>query len=254
MLVDAEHLARDNRRRKRLLRDAELRMPGACLEDVETCWRSSESAGIWTCSRSAARRCGPLALRAHADPASVTAPFWILHLRLPPSRTRRCEPGRMACRARHLAPSVPCGGEEGRYKGRMTRVRPHSACVTCSSSILAAVLGLVLVGCSSSGAAAGDSCTVPSGTYGVHYTPGTGNASTCPTPADTTTTLLAQPDGGLGTPDHGCTRSQSGCTYTEVCAGDGGPATTATLTVNGQTVSGTLSYGGCSYDVSFTKQ
>jgi DNA replication protein DnaC len=35
MLVDAEYLARDNRRLARLLKDAELRIPGACLEDVD---------------------------------------------------------------------------------------------------------------------------------------------------------------------------------------------------------------------------
>lgn len=35
MLVDAEHLARDNRRIKALLREAELRIANACLEDVD---------------------------------------------------------------------------------------------------------------------------------------------------------------------------------------------------------------------------
>jgi DNA replication protein DnaC len=35
MLVDSEHLARDNRRIKTLLKDAELRIPTACLEDVD---------------------------------------------------------------------------------------------------------------------------------------------------------------------------------------------------------------------------
>lgn len=36
MLVDAEHLARDNRRLKRLLKDANLRIASACIEDVKT--------------------------------------------------------------------------------------------------------------------------------------------------------------------------------------------------------------------------
>lgn len=36
MLVDAEYLARDNRKLARLLKDADLRIPSACLEDVET--------------------------------------------------------------------------------------------------------------------------------------------------------------------------------------------------------------------------
>lgn len=36
LLVDAEHLARDNRRLGRLMKDAELRIPNACLEDVDT--------------------------------------------------------------------------------------------------------------------------------------------------------------------------------------------------------------------------
>ena len=36
MLVDAEHLARDNRRLGRLLKDAQLRLPNACIEDIET--------------------------------------------------------------------------------------------------------------------------------------------------------------------------------------------------------------------------
>jgi DNA replication protein DnaC len=35
MLVDAEHLARDNRRLERLLKDAALRFPTACVEDVD---------------------------------------------------------------------------------------------------------------------------------------------------------------------------------------------------------------------------
>lgn len=35
MLVEAEHLARDNRRLARLLRDAQLRLPSANVEDVE---------------------------------------------------------------------------------------------------------------------------------------------------------------------------------------------------------------------------
>src|ERR1700742_2002477 len=36
LLVDAEYCARDDRRLKRLLKDAELRIPLACIEDVET--------------------------------------------------------------------------------------------------------------------------------------------------------------------------------------------------------------------------
>lgn len=36
LLVDAEHLARDNRRLARLLKEAQLRLPEACIEDVET--------------------------------------------------------------------------------------------------------------------------------------------------------------------------------------------------------------------------
>jgi DNA replication protein DnaC len=36
LLVDAEHQARDNRRLTRLLKDAQLRIPQACIEDVET--------------------------------------------------------------------------------------------------------------------------------------------------------------------------------------------------------------------------
>ena len=36
LLVEAEHMARHNRRLARLLKDAELRISGACLEDVET--------------------------------------------------------------------------------------------------------------------------------------------------------------------------------------------------------------------------
>jgi DNA replication protein DnaC len=35
MLVDAEHLARDNKRLDRALREAKLRISGACLEDVD---------------------------------------------------------------------------------------------------------------------------------------------------------------------------------------------------------------------------
>ena len=42
MLVDAEHLARDNRRLARLLKDAELRIANACIEDV----RASPQRGL----------------------------------------------------------------------------------------------------------------------------------------------------------------------------------------------------------------
>lgn len=35
MLVDAEHLARDNRRLRKLLKDAQLRLPNACVEDID---------------------------------------------------------------------------------------------------------------------------------------------------------------------------------------------------------------------------
>jgi len=35
MLVDAEHLARDNKRITRLLREAKLRLPSACIEDID---------------------------------------------------------------------------------------------------------------------------------------------------------------------------------------------------------------------------
>ena len=36
MIVDAEYNARDNRKLARLLKEAELRIPSACLEDVDT--------------------------------------------------------------------------------------------------------------------------------------------------------------------------------------------------------------------------
>jgi DNA replication protein DnaC len=36
LLIDAEYMARDNRRLARLLKQAELRIPDACVEDVET--------------------------------------------------------------------------------------------------------------------------------------------------------------------------------------------------------------------------
>ncbi len=35
LIVEAEHLARDNRRLSRLLREAKLRHPEACVEDVD---------------------------------------------------------------------------------------------------------------------------------------------------------------------------------------------------------------------------
>jgi DNA replication protein DnaC len=35
LLVEAEHMARDNRRLRRLLKDADLRIPSACMEDVK---------------------------------------------------------------------------------------------------------------------------------------------------------------------------------------------------------------------------
>lgn len=35
LIVDAEMLARDNKRIARLLREAKLRIPGACMEDID---------------------------------------------------------------------------------------------------------------------------------------------------------------------------------------------------------------------------
>lgn len=35
LLVEAEHMARDNRRLVRLLKDAQLRLPNACVEDID---------------------------------------------------------------------------------------------------------------------------------------------------------------------------------------------------------------------------
>ncbi len=35
MIVDAEHLSRDNKRLERALRDAKLRIPNACIEDID---------------------------------------------------------------------------------------------------------------------------------------------------------------------------------------------------------------------------
>lgn len=35
MLVDAEHMSRDNKRLERLLREARLRIPNACIEDID---------------------------------------------------------------------------------------------------------------------------------------------------------------------------------------------------------------------------
>lgn len=35
LLVDAEHLSRDNRKLTRLLKDAQLRIPSACVEDID---------------------------------------------------------------------------------------------------------------------------------------------------------------------------------------------------------------------------
>jgi len=42
MLVDAEYLARENRRLARLLKDAQLRLNDACVEDIE----ASQSRGL----------------------------------------------------------------------------------------------------------------------------------------------------------------------------------------------------------------
>ncbi len=47
MLVDAEHLARHNRRLTRLLEDAQLRLPNACIEDVETSGKRGLESALW---------------------------------------------------------------------------------------------------------------------------------------------------------------------------------------------------------------
>jgi DNA replication protein DnaC len=46
MLVDAEHLARDNRRVKALLKEAELRIGNACIEDVDASAQRGIDKGI----------------------------------------------------------------------------------------------------------------------------------------------------------------------------------------------------------------
>ncbi len=45
LIVEAEHLARDNRRLSRLLREAKLRHPEACVEDVDASPQSSALEG-----------------------------------------------------------------------------------------------------------------------------------------------------------------------------------------------------------------
>jgi len=47
MLVDSEHLARHNRRLTRLLKDAQLRLPNACIEDVETSGKRGLESALW---------------------------------------------------------------------------------------------------------------------------------------------------------------------------------------------------------------
>lgn len=46
LLVDAEYLARDNRRLTRLLKDAQLRLPNACIENVECGARGLDKAQV----------------------------------------------------------------------------------------------------------------------------------------------------------------------------------------------------------------
>lgn len=67
MLVDAEYLARDNRRIDRLLKEAQLRLPDACVEDIEaTPGRGIEKAtirqlgaGAWVKEHLNVLVCGP---------------------------------------------------------------------------------------------------------------------------------------------------------------------------------------------------
>jgi len=67
MLVDAEHLARDNRRLGRLIKDAQLRLPSACIEDVETspargldkATMRQLAAGSWLTEHQNVLVCGP---------------------------------------------------------------------------------------------------------------------------------------------------------------------------------------------------
>ena len=65
MIVDAEHLARDNRRLARLLKDAELRIPNACMEDV----RASPQRGL---DKAMARQLGACGWVQHHQNVLVT--------------------------------------------------------------------------------------------------------------------------------------------------------------------------------------
>ena len=60
LLVDAEHLARDNQRLARALRAAKLRLPNACIEDIDfTPSASSIAPPSASSERAAGSRCTP---------------------------------------------------------------------------------------------------------------------------------------------------------------------------------------------------
>lgn len=115
------------------------------------------------------------------------------------------------------------------------------------------------------GADAGDSCTVPGGTYTEHFAP---ESPQCPTLPDTTytfngTTTLTALD--AGSPANGCTLSITGCTVSYVCSQVSNGYTTKTTetldyssdgTATGkvtETVSGNNVNTSCTYDVTVSK-
>lgn len=103
LLVDAEYLARDNRRLGRLLKDAELRIAGACLEDVDT----STGRGV---DRSL--------LRQLANASWVNEHLNVLVTGALPTHAAALRRARARPRGRHVREAAVANGEGGRAHPR----------------------------------------------------------------------------------------------------------------------------------------
>lgn len=88
LLVDAEYIARDNRRLSRLLKDAQLRIPSACVEDVEV----STSRGLEKAALAQLSTCGWI--KDHV-PVLISGPTGVGKSYL------ACALGQLACRRGH---------------------------------------------------------------------------------------------------------------------------------------------------------
>jgi hypothetical protein len=185
---------------------------------------------------------------------------------------------RLAAISGGLGLFIGCGGTTGSGSGTSSGSpgAGTGSTSTGSTSTGSTSAGSTSAGSTSTGTASGSSsttggsCPLVAGTYTLHFSLAAGSSPVCPMIPDqmTSVTTNESPGSGLGGDAGMCTTTQSGCTFSAMCAeGFAGGTTDVsyTVTVSGgsamgtETVTSSIVIGDastafdCSYGLSFTK-